>query len=76
MNVTNNKLSSLIDVVYKYSDKLLSLLYYTAITTLCLQDNEANTLFLITIFIILLILKVGLSGLFFKHNNSANVIFL
>lgn len=53
MNVTNNKLSSLIDVAFKYSGRLLSLLLYTGVALMSPQDKVADTHFLITIFIFL-----------------------
>jgi hypothetical protein len=57
MKVTNLKLNRLMNVVYKYLIKLLPLVHYTALTSMCLLDNEPNTLFLISIFIILFINK-------------------
>jgi hypothetical protein len=57
MNVTNLRVNRLINVVLKYCNKLLTLVYYTVPLTLMVLDNESNTYFLITIFIILFINK-------------------
>jgi hypothetical protein len=57
MNVTNPRVNRLINAVFKYSNKLISLFHYTGILTLVSLDNGTNTHFLITIFIILFINK-------------------